>query len=108
MAERQSKQRRSRRVVELAIESIGARGDGIGRADGRPVYVPFTLPGDRLRAELERPRGDGYAARIVEVLAPGPGRVAAPCPHFGACGGCALQHLEEDRKSTRLNSSHLG
>jgi len=97
MAERQSKQRRSRRVVELAIESIGARGDGIGRADGRPVYVPFTLPGDRLRAELERPRGDGYAARIVEVLAPGPGRVAAPCPHFGACGGCALQHLEDQR-----------
>ena len=97
MAERQSKQRRSRRVVELAIESIGARGDGIGRADGRPVYVPFTLPGDRLRVELERSRGDGYAARIVEVLAHAPGRIPAPCPHFGACGGCALQHLEDQR-----------
>jgi len=97
MAERQSKQRRSRKVVELTIESIGARGDGIGRADGRPVYVPLTLPGDRLRVELERPRGDGYAARIVEVLVQGPGRVPAPCPHFGECGGCALQHLEDQR-----------
>lgn len=97
MAERQSKQRHSRKPVELAIESIGARGDGIGRADGRPVYVPLTLPGDRLRVELERSRGDGFAARIVEFLAQGPGRVAAPCPHFGECGGCALQHLEDQR-----------
>ncbi len=95
MAERQSKQRHSREAVELAIESIGARGDGIGYANGRPVYVPFTVPGDRLCADLERPRGDGFAGRIVEILAAGPGRVPAPCPHFGECGGCALQHLEE-------------
>ncbi len=97
MAERQSRQRRSRRAVELAIESIGARGDGIGRADGRLVYVPLTVPGDQLRVELKRPRGDGFAGRIVDVLAEGPGRIEAPCPHFGECGGCALQHLEEQR-----------
>jgi 23S rRNA (uracil1939-C5)-methyltransferase len=97
MAERQSKQRHSRKVVELAIESIGARGDGIGRADGRLVYVPLTVAGDRLRVELERPRGDGYAGRIIEVLAEGPGRVPAPCPQFGQCGGCSLQHVEDGR-----------
>jgi 23S rRNA (uracil1939-C5)-methyltransferase len=97
MVERQSKQRRSRKAVELAIESIGARGDGIGRAEGRLVYVPLTIPGDRLRVELDRPRGNGFAGRVVEVLAEGPGRIRAPCPHFGECGGCALQHLEEQR-----------
>lgn len=97
MAERQPKQRPSRKAVEVAIESIGARGDGIGRSSGRPVYVPFTIPGDRLRVELERARGDGFAGRIVEVMAEGAGRIAAPCPHFGACGGCALQHLEDQR-----------
>ena len=95
MGERQSKQHHSRKAVELAIESIGGRGDGIGYSDGRPVYVPLTVPGDRLCADLERPRGDGFAGRIIEILAEGPGRVPAPCPHFGACGGCALQHLEE-------------
>ena len=97
MAERQSKQRRSRKAVELEIESIGARGDGIGRADGRLVYVPLTVPGDRLRVELEQPRGDGFAGRIVDVLTEGPGRVQPPCPQFGECGGCALQHLEDQR-----------
>jgi 23S rRNA (uracil1939-C5)-methyltransferase len=95
MAERQSKQRRSRKAVELTIESIGARGDGVGRADGRPIYVSLTVPGDRVRVELERPRGDGIAGRVVEVLAAGPGRRPAPCPQFGECGGCALQHLED-------------
>jgi 23S rRNA (uracil1939-C5)-methyltransferase len=97
MAERQPKQRPSRGAVELTIESIGARGDGIGRSDGRPVYVPLTVPGDRLRVELDRPRGDGFAGRIVEVMAEGAGRIAAPCPHFGECGGCALQHVEDQR-----------
>jgi 23S rRNA (uracil1939-C5)-methyltransferase len=97
MAETQSKQRRSRKPVELAIESIGARGDGIGRHGGRPVYVPLTIPGDRLLVDLERPRGDGFAGHIVEILAEGPGRVPAPCPQFGQCGGCSLQHVEDGR-----------
>jgi 23S rRNA (uracil1939-C5)-methyltransferase len=81
--------------VELRIETIGARGDGIGRFEGRPVYVAGSLPGDRLRVRIERRRGDGFAARAIEVLAAGPGRATPPCPHFGECGGCALQHLQE-------------
>ena len=97
MAERQPKQRASRRPVELTIEAIGARGDGIARAGGRPIYVPLTIPGDRLRVELERPRGDGFAGRIVEMLAEGAGRVPPPCPQFGRCGGCSLQHVEGGR-----------
>jgi len=97
MAERQSNQRRSRKPVELAIESIGARGDGIGHHGGRPVYVPLTIPGDRLLVNLERPRGDGFAGHIVEILAEGPGHVPAPCPQFGQCGGCSLQHVEDSR-----------
>lgn len=82
-------------VVEIAIEEIGAKGDGIGHAGGTPIFVPYTVPGDRVRARLGAARERGRAASIIEILAPGPGRVAPPCPHFGTCGGCALQHVAD-------------
>lgn len=78
--------------IELEIERLGARGDGIGRAGGTPVYVPFALPGDRLQARIEARRGDGLVARPLAFLARAP-RADPACPHFGVCGGCRLQHL---------------
>jgi 23S rRNA (uracil1939-C5)-methyltransferase len=69
---------------ELTVERIGAQGDGI--APG-PVFAPLTLPGERIRAWVSGERADS-----VELIAASPDRVAAPCPHFGDCGGCALQH----------------
>ncbi|HWX48778.1 MAG TPA: TRAM domain-containing protein [Roseomonas sp.] len=78
----------------LTIESLGAGGDGIARdAGGRLLFVPGALPGDRVRAQPAGRRGEGMVAALEEVLSPGPDRVAAPCPHFPACGGCAMQHL---------------
>jgi 23S rRNA (uracil1939-C5)-methyltransferase len=82
--------------AELDIEAVGARGDGIGRLNGAPVYVARTVPGDRVRARLGDRRGDGIAAEALEVLRPGAGRVAPPCRHFQECGGCALQHWRSD------------
>jgi 23S rRNA (uracil1939-C5)-methyltransferase len=84
--------------LEVEIEAVGARGDGIATlADGKRLYVPYTVPGDRARVRLGQPRPDGYAARVTALLAEGPGRAAPPCPHFGLCGGCALQHLAPER-----------
>jgi len=83
------------REAMLVVESVGARGDGIAIHEGRPVYLPLTAPGDRLRARLLAPRGEGWAGEVVELLAPGE-RMAPVCPHFGRCGGCALQHLAAD------------
>ena len=83
--------------LEAEIAEIGARGDGIAPLeDGRRLYVPYTVVGDRIRARLGAPRPDGFAGRLIEILAPGPGRATPPCRHFGSCGGCALQHLDED------------
>ena len=70
--------------VELAIEAMGGEGDGV--APG-PRFVPFTLPGERVRAQ-----GAGDRLDLLEVLSESAERVAPPCPHFFACGGCALQH----------------
>jgi 23S rRNA (uracil1939-C5)-methyltransferase len=70
--------------AELRIETVGGEGDGIAAG---PAFVPFTLPGERVRAI-----GSGERRELLEILEPSPQRVAPACPHFGTCGGCALQH----------------
>jgi 23S rRNA (uracil1939-C5)-methyltransferase len=58
--------------------------------------VPRTVPGDRVRVRLSERHADYARAELLEVLAPGPGRREPPCPFFARCGGCDLQHLEDD------------
>lgn len=77
--------------IEVAIERLGAAGDGIATLDGAPLYVPLALPGERWRVRLDPA---GRHARPIARLA-GPPRAEPPCPHFGHCGGCALQHLDD-------------
>lgn len=81
-------------TVELTIETLGGQGDGIARRHGEAVFVPFTLPGDRVRARLGAHRQGGREARALEWLEQGPGRTGPACRHFTRCGGCALQHLD--------------
>lgn len=84
---------RSGERVEVVIEELGARGDGIARLGEMRVFVPLTLPGDRLAVRLGARREGGFGAEPLvwhEQVA----RAAPRCPHFGACGGCQLQHLE--------------
>lgn len=82
--------------VEVVVERLGGRGDAIAQAaDGRRLYIPKSLPGERLRVRVGDAQGDGFAADIVVILEPSPERVPPPCPHFDRCGGCALQHLED-------------
>jgi 23S rRNA (uracil1939-C5)-methyltransferase len=79
-------------TVQLRIEKPIYGGAGLARADGKAVFVPFTLPGEHVEARIADDRG-GYAnAEIETVLDPSPARVPAPCPYFGACGGCHYQH----------------
>lgn len=79
--------------VELTIDNVGVRGDGVASYEGKPVYVPFTAPGDRVRARLSREKGE-RRGEIVEILSAG-ARAKPVCKHFGTCGGCALQHLSD-------------
>ena len=81
-------------LVELVVDRLGARGDGVAEHEGAPVFLPYTAPGDRVRARLGAPRTGGREGRVVELIASGPGRADPPCAHFGRCGGCALQHLD--------------
>jgi 23S rRNA (uracil1939-C5)-methyltransferase len=72
----------------LVIERLGHRGEGIARTEEGLVFVPFALPGETVLAETE-----GERARLVDILAPSPDRVAPYCDHFGRCGGCVAQTL---------------
>jgi len=81
--------------LELSIEKLVAGGDGLGRFEGIPIFVPRSAPGDRVRVRLFERKPDYGRAEILELLTPGPGRRQAPCPYFDRCGGCDLQHLEE-------------
>lgn len=85
----------TRPPVELVIETLGDAGDGIARTADGPVYLPYALPGERVLAEIEAGRGKGRTAWVVEIVEPASNRVAPPCAHFGDCGGCALQHLDQ-------------
>ncbi len=71
----------------LSIARLGHRGDGVADTPSGPVYTPYTLPGEVVEAERSGDRG-----RLLHVLASSPDRIAPICPHFGTCGGCALQH----------------
>jgi 23S rRNA (uracil1939-C5)-methyltransferase len=80
--------------MEILIEKIVHGGDAMGRApDGRPVFVPFAAPGERIRVEPEESRKGYFRARLLEVLEPAPDRIVPRCRHFGECGGCQFQHL---------------
>jgi 23S rRNA (uracil1939-C5)-methyltransferase len=82
--------------VELTIEKLVTGGAGLGRIDGQAVFVPMTAPGDVVKATFVERRKGFARATLDEIVTPGPGRREAPCPHFGQCGGCDLQHLEPE------------
>jgi 23S rRNA (uracil1939-C5)-methyltransferase len=78
-------------MSEITIEKLGSEGDGIGRLDGRPVYVAGALPG-----ELVRIAGDPAKPQLLEILDPSKDRRTPPCPYFGRCGGCTFQHASPE------------
>ena len=80
-------------ILSLTIDDLAFGGEGVGRVDGFVVFVRGGLPGDRLRVRLIQSRSRFGRGVIETVEVPSPDRVEAPCPYFGRCGGCRLQHL---------------
>ena len=84
------------KIREITIEKLVTGGRGLGRDEGRAIFVPMTAPGDRVRVRLARSRKGYQEAELLEILEPGPGRREAPCPHYAECGGCDIQHLDDE------------
>jgi 23S rRNA (uracil1939-C5)-methyltransferase len=88
-------------MIELRLDGIAHGGEAIGRHAGKTVFVPYAIPGERVRIELIEDRDRWARARLVEVLEPSPDRVEPPCPYFGPekCGGCQWQHIAYERQA---------
>ena len=81
--------------IEVEMTGMIYGGDAIGRLpDGRAVFVPFALPGERVLVELVEEKRGHARARLLEVLSPADGRIAPRCRHFGICGGCHYQNMD--------------
>lgn len=101
-------------IEDLEIISAGAEGKAVAKDDGLTVFVPFAVPGDIVDVEVYK-RKHGYAeSNLLKIKKPSPDRVAAPCAHFGFCGGCKWQmlsyekQLEYKQKQVEDNFKHLG
>ena len=73
------------------IKSLAHRGDGIAVDGDRSIFIPHTLTGEKVEADVVGERGT-----LVQVLEPAKERVDAPCAHYLECGGCNLQHMENE------------
>lgn len=88
-------------TFELEVDRVAAGGDGLGTApDGRVVFVPSSVPGDRLTVGIVQQKKQFIRGKIDTILSPSPNRVDAPCVHVAeGCGGCDWQHISVEAQA---------
>ena len=86
--------------IELSIDKLTNEGVGLGRLNDWVVFVPFALPGEKVRASVFRNHKNYSEADLVEVLERSPHRIDPVCPLFGKCGGCQYQHVGYEEQLT--------
>ncbi|HJW38506.1 MAG TPA: TRAM domain-containing protein, partial [Candidatus Udaeobacter sp.] len=86
------------RIVDLKIEDIAFGGKGVAREQGKAVFVPYTIEGELVSAEIVREKKQFGEAELVEVKQSSPDRVEPQCRYFGRCGGCAYQHISYEHQ----------
>ncbi len=86
------------RLVDLRIGDVAFGGKGVAREQGKAVFVPYTIEGEIVSAEIAREKRQFAEAELVEVKQSSPDRVEPRCPYFGRCGGCAYQHINYEHQ----------
>ena len=79
--------------IRLTIHDLAFGGEGVGRFGELVVFVPFTIPGEEIEAEVTEVKKKFARARLINLLVASPERVTPACPYFGQCGGCQYQHV---------------
>src|SRR6478736_1968885 len=93
---RSNRAARAPREYELVIDDLAHDGRGVGRVEGKAIFVSGALPGERVRARQTARNRNFEEAETLEVLQASPLRIAPRCAHFGVCAGCVLQHVDQD------------
>ena len=86
------------RVVDLRIEDVAFGGKGVAREQGKAVFVPYTIEGELVSAEIVREKKQFAEAELIEVKQSSPNRIAPECRYFGRCGGCMYQHIDYEHQ----------
>lgn len=85
-------------TLRLRLEGFAHGGEALGRIDGQVTFVMGGIPGEEVEVHVFQRKPDFLRARLVRVLDPSPDRATPPCPYFGDCGGCQLQHVVYSRQ----------
>ena len=85
--------KKPQKYLEISIEHLGEKGDGIALTTEGQIFVPMTLPGEKARIRLETSTNSGKKIDLLEIIEKSKDRIAPHCKYFGACGGCVIQHL---------------
>lgn len=82
-------------MEEILITGTGSELQGVGRlSDGRAVFVPYALLGERVKIDITKSTQRFCEARMTEIVEPSPARRKASCPVYGKCGGCQARHID--------------
>lgn len=79
----------------LVVQELGQNGDGVILADGQRLYIPYATPGDEVTVDLTLTKKNRYQVARHEITRQGENHAVPPCPHYGVCGSCQLQHLND-------------
>src|SRR5260221_14608612 len=95
-SDRTDQQKNQQNEFELELVAMAHGGSALGRHEGRTIFVPYTIPGERIVARITQDKGRFAYAEGVTLLEGSPVRVTPRCPHFGPglCGGCPWRHID--------------
>lgn len=92
------RKRQEPETVELQVDSAGFEGVCVSRYDNKVVFTKYTVPGDRISANLYKNKKKFYEAKVNSIIEKSPDRIEPKCKHFGVCGGCSWQSMSYEKQ----------
>ena len=86
------------RTVDFEIRDVAFGGKGVARLEGKAVFIPFTIDGERVTAKIVREKKQFAEAELIGLLESSPLRAPPECRYFGSCGGCSYQHISYEHQ----------